>query len=271
MMLLATIAAWSLFAFGSILFVAQLVAHEMGFWFGRRAAARAGGPPSEGVGVLVGGMLGLLAFVLALTLSFATERFGERRAGTLAEANAIGTAWLRAKAIGQPRGDEIALLLEQYAALRRAFVVASHDPTGLAEIADRTNALQSTIWGHLSAIVREQPNPVTTSLMASLNDTFDMTTAERFAFELRLPPQIFWLLIGLTLLGMATLGYQLGVRETRVRLLAVMLTLTWTIVIVDILDLAAGRIGNIRTSTAAYEWTLTGFRGGVTVPPAPSQ
>ncbi len=64
--------------------------------------------PHEGVGVLVGGLLGLLAFVLALTLSFASERFNERRSGTLAEANAIGTAWLRAKAIGQPRGDEIA-------------------------------------------------------------------------------------------------------------------------------------------------------------------
>ena len=35
------------------------------------------------------------AFVLALTLSFANTRFSERRAGTLAEANAIGTAWLR--------------------------------------------------------------------------------------------------------------------------------------------------------------------------------
>jgi hypothetical protein len=40
-------------------------------------------------------MLGLLAFVLALTLSFANSRFSERIQGTLNEANAIGTAWLR--------------------------------------------------------------------------------------------------------------------------------------------------------------------------------
>jgi len=51
--------------------------------------------PREGVGVLVGSLLGLLAFVLALTLSFASERFNERRLGTLAETNAIGTAWLK--------------------------------------------------------------------------------------------------------------------------------------------------------------------------------
>ena len=271
MLLLTSVAAWSVFAFGCILFVAQLAAHEIGFWVGRRSVARTGAPPSDGVGVLVGGMLGLLAFVLALTLSFATERFAERRAGTLAEANALGTAWLRAKAIGGPRGEEIARLLEQYGAVRKEFVEASHNPIDLADIADRTNALQSTIWGHLSAVVRAQPNPVTTSLMAALNEAFDTSTAERFAFELRLPQQIFWLLIGLTLLGMATLGYQLGLRDTRVRLLAIMLTLTWTVVIVDILDLAEGRMGNIRTSTAAYDWTLSGFKSGVTIPPAPVQ
>jgi hypothetical protein len=270
MTFLAGIAAWSILAFGLLLFVVQLAAHEAGSWMGRRYAKR-GAPPAEGVGVLVGGMLGLLAFVLALTLSFASDRFSERRAGTLAEANAIGTAWLRAKAIGHPRGEEIAQLLEQYTRLRSAFVQAPYASDALADINNRTNTLQSAIWGHASAIVREQPNPVTASLMASLNEVFDMTTAERFAFELRLPPQIFWLLIGLTLLGMATLGYQVALRGRPARMLAALLTLTWTVVIVDILDLSGARIGNIRISITAYEWTLRGFQGGVTIPPAPAR
>ena len=98
-----------------------------------------------------------------------------------------------------------------------------------------------------------------------------MTTAERFAFELRLPPQIFWLLIGLTLLGMGTLGYQLALRGARVLMLAALLTLTWTVVIVDIIDLAAARLGTLRTSVTAYQWTLQGFQGGITIPPAPTR
>ena len=57
------------------------------------------------------------------------------------------------------------------------------DPAVLDDINDRTNALQSAIWEQVSAIVREQPNPISASLMASLNEVFDMTTAERFAFE----------------------------------------------------------------------------------------
>ena len=111
MALIAETAAWSVAAFGLVLFAAQKLARETGYWLGRRHAARHDGL-AEGVGVVVGAMLGLLAFVLALTLSFASTRFAERRAGTLGEANAIGTAWLRAEAVDHPRSAEIARLLE---------------------------------------------------------------------------------------------------------------------------------------------------------------
>ena len=40
-------------------------------------------------------------------------------------------------------------------------------------------------------------------------------------------------------------------RERRIRMLADVLALSWTVVIVVILDLAAARIGNLRTTTAA--------------------
>jgi len=146
---------------------------------------------------------------------------------------------VESEAIGE---DEIARLLEQYIKLRIAFVQTGHDPAELDQINSRTDALQSAIWGHLSAIVRERPNPISASLMTSLNEVFDMTAAERFSFELRLPAPIFWMLLGLTLLGMGVLGYQLGLRERRIRLLGAVLALTWTAVIVVILDLAAARI-----------------------------
>lgn len=266
MMLLARIAAWSIYAFGAILFLAQFAAHEIGFLIAHHRSARREDPGErEGVGLLVGGVLALLAFVLALTLSFANDRFGERRNGTLAEANAIGTAWLRAKAIGQPRGEDIAQLLERYTKLRIAFVSASHDTAAINEINEQTNALQTAIWADVSALVREQANPVISSLMASLNDVFDMTTAERFAFEFRLPSQLFWLLVGMALLAMAMLGYQQALRGPRLRIVAALLSLVWTIVIIDILDLAAARLGDFRTPTTAYEWTLQGFQSG---PPA---
>src|ERR1700756_3995130 len=98
MSVLVAIANWSVIAFALLLWVAPMLAHEAGYWIGSRRRARGGEVQAEGVGVVVGGTLSLLAFVLALTLSFANSRFSERVEGTLSEANAIGTAWLRAEA-----------------------------------------------------------------------------------------------------------------------------------------------------------------------------
>jgi hypothetical protein len=266
---LATIAEWSVLAFAFLLWVTQMMAHGAGYWFGLRCRARGDEGHADGVNIVVGGMLGLLAFVLALTLSFANSRFSERVQGTLSEANAIGTAWLRAEAIGHDRGPEIARLLEEYTQLRRDFVSEPQDQSAIDELNRRTNALQSKIWGHVAAIVREQPNTVSTSLMASINDAFDEATAERFAYYLRLPPTILWLLLGMTLLGAAALGFQLGLRGSRVHMLVAFLGIMWTVVIVDILDLASPRIGAFRASAAVYDWTVQGFKGGLQIPPAP--
>ena len=264
------IAVFSVWAFAGALLLVQMLAREVGYFFGRRHAQAHETPP-EGVGVLVGGMLGLLAFVLALTLSFSSARFQERREGTLAEANAIGTAWLQAQAIGHPRGVEIARLLEGYAGLRREFVIAERFEASIEETSRRSNALQSEIWGHLAALVRERPDPVAASLMNALNTTFDLATTERFAFALRFPPQLFWLLIGMSMVSMAALGFQLGLRQKPLRLLCLLLIGMWTATMTTILDMGAARVGTIRVGAAAYDWTIQGFQGGVTVPPLPAR
>jgi hypothetical protein len=258
MIILAEILAFSLIAFWLLLFAVQWLAQAIGAWLGRRHAAR-GAAPAEGVGVVVGGMLGLLAFVLALTLSFATTRFEERRQGTLMEANAIGTAWLRAKAIGHPRSEELTKLFEEYTKLRADFIKAPADRDVVRGINNQTSALQNRIWEHVTAIVREKPDPVSTSLMAATNEVFDRSTAERLAFGQSMPPQMVWLLMGIAVLSIGALGYQLGLRGLSLPILSMLLTGMWTSVIVVILDLSAPRIGSLRSSATVYYWTLDSF------------
>jgi hypothetical protein len=211
---------------------------------------------------VVSSLLALLAFTLALTLSFASSRYSERRAGVLAETRAISTAWLRADAIGHPQGREIASLLKQYGTLRRDFVKAPRGSSTIEEINDRTAALQSQIWDHLSSIVRERPDDVSSSLMKSLNDAFDASTAERFAIETKMPHQLFWLLVGIIFVSMGAFGYQLGLNGHELRVLLVLLIAVWTAVLVVILDLSAPRIGTTRTSTTVYDWMLDGMKSG---------
>lgn len=246
--------------FGIVLLVGQLFAHEIGYRLGIRGKERAAGQ-GENVGVVVAGLLALLAFVLALTLSTATSRFNDRRQDALAEANAIGTAWLRATAIGSPQAMEIARLLDEYLKAREGFVRAGRDQVAIAKANQETSALQQSIWRQVTAIVREHPDPISASLMAAVNETFDASTSERFALGIRLPAQVFWLLIGLMFLSMASVGYQFGLKGKSVRILVVLLTIVWTAIVVNILDLASPRLGNFRTDMRAYDWTRQGFQG----------
>lgn len=254
--------------FGAALLVLQYLAREGGLWLGRRRADKQR-EEVEGVGVIVGGMVGLLAFVLALTLSFSNARHQERRDGTMQEANAIGTAWLRAGAIEHPRSAEVARLLEAYAPVRRAFVTAPMDAAALAGINARSDALQAEIWGHVAALLREQPTPVTVSLLTAVNEMFDRAGMQRHAFAGGIPPTLFWLLIGMTVASMGALGYQLGLRGLRLRAISFVLILMWAVVLTTILDLGSPRLGDVRTSTAPLDWTIEGFAGGVRIPPLP--
>jgi len=267
--LLADFAAWSLPAFALVLLLAQLAAKEVGYAIGRRAAARrraageAGAGEDDGTGLLTSALLGLLAFVLALSLSAAADRFAERRAGALAEANAIGTAWLRTHAVDHPAAAEARRMLEEYIGHRAAFVRAGRaDAAAIAEATQRSGELQNAIWARLAALARERPDAVTASLLAAANEAFDAATAERLAFASGLPPTIVATLLALALVGMGAVGFALGRRPAARpnRGLALLLVVAWTAVLVQVLDLGAARVGQLRAGTAAYEWTLEGFR-----------
>ncbi|QFY63413.1 hypothetical protein FZ934_24425 (plasmid) [Rhizobium grahamii] len=254
------IAKVSVIAAGLLLLVIQLAAYEIGYSVGRQARIRSKAQP-ENVGVVVGGMLGLLAFVLALTLSYSSTRFNERRQDTLVEANAIGTAWLRAQAVGSREASEVADLLERYLEAREGFVRAERDDEAIERTNQETSRLQREIWNRVTAIVRERPDPIAAALMSAVNETFDASTSERFAMETRLPSQIFWLLLGVIVLAMASLGYQFGLKGPPVRFLVLLLTLIWTAIVIDILDLATARLGAFRTDVRVYDWTRQGFSG----------
>jgi hypothetical protein len=162
---------------------------EFGFQVGRRRLARQPPPATEtaGVSTLISGMIALMAFTMALTISFAQDRFETRRHTTLAEANTIGTAWLRTGLAGAP-GKRIAALIEDYARARLAHLEAPTSDTAAASIA-RTSALQTRIWQGTLPALEGMPAPLAGVLVNSLNDMFDANLAPRYAFESRVPTE----------------------------------------------------------------------------------
>src|SRR3954470_13487727 len=182
MQILVAVAHFSILALAAAIFLGLLLAYCVGASLASRQAQPPPGEAEGGVGLVVTGMLGLLALSLGLALSMAQSRFDTRRAAALQEANAIGTAWLRAQAIGDERGLAIARLLEDYTRLRIEYVQAGPDQTGLSALSQRTSDMQGIMWGHAKAVVRERPDPAVAILVTSLNEVFDSSTAQRWAF-----------------------------------------------------------------------------------------
>ncbi len=113
---------------GLLVLVVLLVSLETGIWLGRLGARRH--VPTEGekssVNFATAGMMGLLAFLLGVSLSMASDRYQQRRDSVLAEANAIGTVWLRASVGTGAEGVALQNLLREYTAVRIAVVAGSN-------------------------------------------------------------------------------------------------------------------------------------------------
>src|SRR5262245_27036868 len=87
------------------------LAMEGGYRLGKWRKSTTPDEREQPVGAIVASILALLALVLGFTFSLAAMRFDARREAVLAEANAIGTTYLRAGMLPEPERKEVARLL----------------------------------------------------------------------------------------------------------------------------------------------------------------
>jgi hypothetical protein len=242
------------------LFLSLLLAAEVGYRLGQRVAMVTS-TRSEDASVtstLTAGMIGLLAFTLGLSISYAQNRFEVRRDLVQVEANAIGTAWLRAQLIAPPEGPAIAAKIEDYARVRLAFTIAVSEADVPALVA-QTNGLQADIWRDMQVVAQRSPTPITVALINSLNDMFDESAAQQFAYESRVPANIQMMLYFGALLAIGALGYQVGLIGKRQIVLTSLLLIMWSGGMLLIVDLNQPRIGRVRVDPAPLVWVLQEF------------
>ena len=243
-----------------VLFLSFTLAVTVGYHLGRWAVIKRPAKSGEtsGVSTLTAGMLGLLAFTLSLSINFAQNRYEARRGLVLAEANAIGTAWLRTKLIDGDDGPPIAAKIEDYAKARLDFTVAASDADVPALVA-RSNALRNDIWRIEQVVARRSANAVTVALVNALNDMFDSSTSQQFAYESRVPAQLSMALFYGALLTMGALGYQFGLSGKRQLVLSSLLLVMWSGGMMLMIELSQPRMGDIRVDAEPLVWVIQGF------------
>ena len=162
---------------GLFVLLLLLASLEFGVQFGKFVARRHA--PTDGekssVNFATAGMMGLLAFLLSVSLSMASDRYQQRRDSVLAEANAIGTAWLRATVATGAEGEAIQRLLRDYTETRIAVVRGNSGPAEIDRFNQRTNSLQNELWQLARTVAEHSPTPISGLLLSSLNDMIDLS------------------------------------------------------------------------------------------------
>lgn len=198
------------------------------------------------VGPMVGGLLGMLAFVLAFTFSMAATHHGARKQDVLTEAIDIGTAYLRADLIGDTRGSQIKRLLGEYVDVRLHAVRPGDD---LKAGVKRSLEIHDLLWAQASSAALEDPDHNTALVIESVNDVIEMHQRRYVdGVRARIPGSIWLGLLVITVITMGTLGLQIGLSGKRRLVGIIPIALAFAVLVTLILDLNRPQGGFITVS-----------------------
>jgi len=182
-------------------------------------------------------VLGLLGLLLGFTFSMAVNRYELRRDLVLKEANAAGTAWLRASLLPEAERGPARDLLRRFVETRLEYQKVGYDPAQLAVGLRLSSEIERDLWVQAEAAAKEAPTPITATFINALNEMID-TGAERItAHRNRIPTAVWVLLVLVSAVGCLTTAYGSGAHGARSAFTSFLLPLLITIVIIFIFDL----------------------------------
>ena len=179
----------------------------------RRARLSADEELREDFGVILAGTLTLLGLVIGFTFSMAVDRYDQRKNYEEAEANAIGTEFMRADLLPAADAAKLRALLKDYLDQRILFYVNLGEAE-LQQINARTDRLQSELWASVRAPAAAQPTPIVALAVAGMNDVLNSQGYTQAAWWNRIPIAAWALMAAIAICCNLLVGY--GSRSNRV-------------------------------------------------------
>lgn len=222
-----------------------------GWIVGTRSYERSGELEGASIGITVGALLSLLGFLLAFTFSMVNARFEDRRQAVLVEANAIGTAYLRADLLPESNGAEARDLLREYIDIRIVSSDFGFTDEEVDHLISESERLQSALWAVATQAAQSAPTPISGFFVQSINEIIDVH-AVRVIFGTRstIPHEIWICLYVLAAVGMAASGFQVANSGGRNAYPTLALVLTFSAILTVITDLDSPGHGMMRTDQA---------------------
>jgi hypothetical protein len=169
--------------------------------------------------VVLGAALALLGLVIGFSFSMAGGRYEMRKNYEEAEANAIGTEYVRGDLLPPEDAARVRALLREYLDLRIRYYI-TRDSGELEKINADTTRLQNDLWVAASGPAKAQPTPVAALAVSGMNDVLNSQGYTQDAWWDRIPGAAWGLMFGISLFCNILIGY--GARRFEWRLFIVL-------------------------------------------------
>ena len=200
----------------------------------------------EDFSLVIAATLTLLGLIIGFSFSMAVSRYDLRKNYEEAEANAIGTEYVRADLLPAADAERIRLLLRQYLDERVMFY-RIRDSRELQHINAVTSQLQTDLWNSVKSPAEAKPTPVVALAVSGMNDVLNSQGYTQAAWWNRIPIAAWGLMMAIAICCNLLIGYgALHAEAKSVRL--IVLPLVVSISFLLIADIDSPRSGIIHVS-----------------------
>jgi hypothetical protein len=181
-------------------------AHEIGFWLG--SLTRSADEPFDlQVALVRTSTAALVAFLVGFAFSGAASRFTNRQDLIVKEANALGTAYLRADTIIEPHRGELKAALKEYS--DRVKLLSREGREQIEPLLAKVSGLHERMWR--SAITATQDNaPLMAVVLPPINEVIDLHSMHLAMARRHLPIPIMAVLLGTAAISLGIIGFGNG-------------------------------------------------------------
>jgi hypothetical protein len=182
-------------------------AHEMGFWLGSLTRST-DEPFDRQIGLVRTSTAALVAFLIGFAFSGAASRFTNRVDTIVQEANALGTAYLRADTIAEPQRGELKSALKEYTA-DRVVLLSREGGDQVETLLAKVNGLHQRMWR--AAIAATENNaPLMAVVLPPINEVIDLHATHLAMARRHLPTPIMTVLFATAALSLGMIGFGNG-------------------------------------------------------------
>ncbi len=204
------------------LFAISLLVMWASSWVGNRLRLRRQAfedAEHEDLIVVAGASLTLLALLIGFAFSMAVGRYDQRKNYEEAEANAIGTEYVRADLLPAADAARVRQLLKSYVDERILFYT-TRDAHQLKQINEVTARLQHDLWAAIRPPVTANPTQVAALVASGMNDVLNSQGYTQAAWWNRIPTAAWLLMIIIAIACNGLVGYSALQTAGKLRLFA---------------------------------------------------